>query len=161
MGSPAVSRIEFIRSIRSKLSNLLLMYTGSVKKRSEKAANNLTLKHVKHCFLCFSAPEFKQLQRFTRQALIVGHSGLKVKYDDGRPAAYLGAKFRSPRHYRYRAITVSKPRQTHGRTDRHYTINNIDLFIYKFLLRSSGSPGSPCTRCTCSWCAPSVSSSWC
>ena len=43
MSSPAVSRIEFIRL---NFRIFLLMYPGSVKKRSEKAANNLSAKHV-------------------------------------------------------------------------------------------------------------------
>ena len=43
MSSPAVSRIEFIRL---NFRIFLLMYPGSVKNRSEKAANNLSANHV-------------------------------------------------------------------------------------------------------------------
>ena len=45
MSSPAVSRIEFIRS---KHSNFSAHVSRVSKKRSEKAANNLSLNHVQH-----------------------------------------------------------------------------------------------------------------
>ena len=104
MGSPVVSRIEFIRSIRSKLSNLLRMYPGSVKKTLTKGSEQSDSET-----LIGSVGVQTITQIHAPSAYRWSQSGLKVKYDDGRPAAYLGAKFRSPRHYRYRVITVSRP----------------------------------------------------